>query len=128
MTEIIFSDELPTYYLIKNMKNIELIENLEFGGEFDSEKDFEARQIFNGKRRQIMEIKLKNNVVLSKHKASEPITVLCLAGKGKFLAGEDLSEEQVLEAGTLITLEADVEHGAVAEPELRLLVTKYKED
>jgi quercetin dioxygenase-like cupin family protein len=75
-----------------------------------------------------MEIKLRNNAVLSKHKASEPITVLCLAGKGKFIAGEDLQEEITLEIGTLLTLEAEVLHEAVAEPDLHLLVTKFTKD
>ncbi len=110
------------------MKNIKFIETFELGGEINSEKDIQARQLYKGSRRQIMEIKLRNNSVLSKHKASEPITVLCLAGKGKFLAGKDLSEEQILEAGTLITLDAEIEHGAIAEPELHLLLTKFKQD
>lgn len=75
-----------------------------------------------------MELKLHNNAVLSKHKTSEPITVFCLAGNRKFLAGEDLNEEQTLETGTLIKLNAEIEHGVIAEPELHFLVTKFKKD
>lgn len=107
------------------MKHIELIEKFELNGEVQAKKNIQARQIFKGSRRQIMEIKLQNNAVLSKHKASQPITVFCLAGKGKLLAGEDLREEQILETGTLITLDAEIEHGAIAEPNLHLLVTKF---
>ncbi len=110
------------------MKHIELIEKFELGGKISSEKDIEARQLYKGMRRQIMEIKLRNNAVLSKHKASEPISVLCLAGKGKFLAGEDLLEEIDLETGTLLTLEAEVLHEAIAEPDLHILVTKFGKD
>ena len=110
------------------MKYIELIERFDLGGEISSEKNIEARQIYKGSRRQIMEIKLREQAVLSKHKASEPITVLCLSGKGKFHAGEDLQEEIDLETGTLLTLDAEIEHGASAEPELHLLVTKFMKD
>ena len=110
------------------MKYIELIGQFEPSGEFTSDKDIAARQIYKGARRQMTEIILRRNAVLSKHTASEPITVFCLAGTGKFLAGENLQEELRLEAGTLITLAADIEHAAVAEPELRLLVTKFMKD
>jgi quercetin dioxygenase-like cupin family protein len=110
------------------MENIEFIKRFELGGEVETEKNVQAQQIYKGTRRQIMEIKLRHNAVLSKHKAAQPITIFCLAGKGKFLAGEDLGEELILETGTLITLDAETEHGAIAEPELHLLVTKFLDD
>jgi quercetin dioxygenase-like cupin family protein len=126
---ILFTDQLKYPHLFAiNMKYITLIEKFELSGEVSSEKDIEARQLYKGKRRQIMEIKLHNKAVLSKHKASEPITVLCLAGKGKFRAGVDLQEQIDLEAGTLLTLDAKILHEAIAEPELQLLVTKFMQD
>ena len=108
------------------MKSIELLKNLQFGEISESEKAEEVKEIFNGSRHRLIEIKLRNNEVLAKHKAIEPITVLCLAGKGVFRAGADLSEEQILVAGTLITLEGNVEHEVVAQPAIDLLVTKFK--
>jgi quercetin dioxygenase-like cupin family protein len=110
------------------MKQIELIGELKTGGEFPPAENIAARQIYKGARRQIMEIELSGGAVLSKHSAGEPITVLCLAGTGKFLAGADLSETQNLKTGTLLTLGAGIEHAVVAEPELRLLVTKFIQD
>jgi quercetin dioxygenase-like cupin family protein len=110
------------------MKNIELLKNLEIGEISKSEKAKEVKEIFNGMRRRIVEVKLRKNEMLPKHKAVEPITVLCLAGTGVFRAGKDLEDEQKLEAGTLITLEGGVEHEVVATPALNLLVTKFKED
>ena len=109
------------------MKNIELIEQFEFGKIAESAKNKEVRKIFDGVRRQIISIKLRNNEVLSKHKANEPLTIFCLAGNGKLLAGKNLDEKQVLTTGTFVTLEAQVEHEVVAEPELHILVTKFKE-
>ncbi|NNE97463.1 MAG: hypothetical protein HKN25_00445 [Pyrinomonadaceae bacterium] len=110
------------------MQNIEFIGTLELGGEISAVENKNARQLFNGVRRQIMEVTLSGEAVLPKHKAAEPITVLCLAGKGVFLAGEELQEEQILETGTLITLEANVPHEVIAKPGLRILVTKFKQD
>jgi quercetin dioxygenase-like cupin family protein len=115
------------FLFLSLMKKIEIIKNLELGEISQSEKTKEVKEIFKGTRRQIIEVTLRNNEILAKHKAAEPITVLCLAGSGTFRAGSDLEDEEKLEAGTLLTLEAGVEHEVVAEPELRLLITKFKE-
>lgn len=109
------------------MKSIELIKNLTLGEIAESVKSKEVKEIFNGARRRLVEVKLRNEEVLAKHKAVEPISVLCLAGNGVFRAGADLSEEQNLVAGTLITLEGGVEHEVVAQPAIDLLVTKFKD-
>ncbi len=108
------------------MKNIELIKKFDLGKISEIEKPKEVKQIFSGTRRRIVEINLRNGEMLSKHKASVPITVFCLAGSGTFRAGKDLEDEQKLEAGTLITLEAEVEHEVVAEPEIHILLTKFE--
>ena len=108
------------------MEYITVLNNLAFGEKASAEKPIQAREIFNGARRRIMEVEINENAVLTKHKAAEPITVLCLAGTGKFLAGPALEESVELTPGVFITLEADVLHEVAAEPYLRVLVTKYK--
>lgn len=110
------------------MKNIELIEEFDLDSKINSEKEKDARRLFIGHRRLIMEVTLTKGAVLSKHKAAEPITVLCLAGTGKFFAGEDLENEQELRAGTFLTLEAEIPHEVIAKPDLIILVTKFKQD
>ena len=70
------------------MKHIELLENFEIGGFAKTGKNKEVKKIFDGTRRQIISVKLRNNEILSKHQAKEPITVFCLAGNGRFLAGK----------------------------------------
>ena len=110
------------------MKKIELIKNLDLKEISQSDNNKEVKEIFKGIRRSLIEITLRNNEVLAKHKAVEPITVLCLAGSGTFRGGSDLEDVEKLEAGTLLTLEAAVEHEVVAEPELRLLITKFMEN
>ena len=90
------------------------------------EKTKDVNEIFNGDRRRMVTVTLRNNDVLSKHKADVPISVLCLGGSGRFLAGPELEESHVLRPGTLLTLEAEVYHEVIAEPELHILVTKFK--
>lgn len=109
------------------MKNIELIKQFELGKIPKSVKNKDAAKIFDGTRRQMIEVILQNGESLSKHQAHEPITVFCLAGNGIFRAGLDLEEEQELVAGTLLTLEAEIEHEVTAESEIHILVTKFKE-
>jgi quercetin dioxygenase-like cupin family protein len=108
------------------MKNIEFIKTFSLGEIAETEKSKEVKEIFNGSRRRMVQVNLRGGEVLPKHKANEPITVFCLAGSGTFRAGRDLEDEQRLVAGTLITLEAGVEHEVIAEPEISLLVTKFK--
>ncbi len=110
------------------MKNIKFIKTFGLGEIEQSEKSKDVKEIFNGMRLRIVQVNLRNNQILSKHKANDPITVFCLAGNGTFRAGKDLEEEQKLVAGTLITLEGEVEHEVVAEPEISLLVTKFKSE
>ncbi len=108
------------------MKNIELIKQFELGTTPKSAKNRDAAKIYDNSRRQLLEVILQNGEILPKHKAAEPITVFCLAGNGTFRAGKDLEEDQKLTAGTLITLEAEIEHEVTAEPEIHILVTKFK--
>ena len=106
---------------------MKLLKKIELGKISKSEKNKDVTKIFDGERRQIIEVNLRRGEVLSKHKAQEPITVFCLAGNGRFLAGEHLKEEIELSAGVLLTLEGGIEHEVIAEPELKILVTKFKE-
>ncbi|MBA4121528.1 MAG: hypothetical protein H0X72_03585 [Acidobacteria bacterium] len=108
------------------MKSIELVKRFELGKISETEKPKEVKEIFSGTRRRMVEVNLRNGERLSKHKASVPIAVFCLAGSGTFRAGKDLEDEQKLEAGTLLTLEAEVEHEVVAEPEIHFLLTKFE--
>ena len=108
------------------MKYIHLIKNLTLGDMGKMYKDIEVSEIFNGDHRRVVEVRLQNGAVLSRHKAMEPITVQCLSGGGVFTAGQGLEDEQDMQAGTLLTLDAQVEHEVTARPDLHLLITKFK--
>ena len=109
------------------MKIIEPIKEFDLRADADFDKDKEVNQLFDGPFRKLIEVRLQNGAVLSKHKAAEPITVFCLSGTGVFRAGSDLEDSQHLRAGTLVTLEAGIEHEVVADPSLHLIVTKFKD-
>jgi quercetin dioxygenase-like cupin family protein len=106
------------------MNNFEAIIDLaEPGSAEDSDKV--VTKLFEGERRRLLSIRLRNGAILPKHKAPEPITVLCLDGEGTFYAGDELEESQKMKRGTLVTLAANVEHEARAENELHVLVTRF---
>jgi len=108
------------------MKHIRLIKELDPDENAGDAKDKTVDQLFDGTFRKLVEVRLRNHAVLSRHRADVPITVYCISGKGVFAAGSDLDEFQELRPGTLLTLEAGVEHEVVADPEVQILVTKFK--
>ncbi len=109
------------------MKNIQFIKDIDMSAETEMDKDKEVSQLFDGAFRKLVEVRLRNGAVLSRHKANEPITVFCISGTGVFSAGTNLEDSRILRAGTLITLEGGVEHEVTADPELHLIVTKFKD-
>ncbi|MEQ1605829.1 MAG: hypothetical protein ABL999_13270 [Pyrinomonadaceae bacterium] len=106
------------------MNSIHLIK--EFQRPEDFEGDKQLTELYDGPFRRIVEVRLRNGAVLSRHHAAEPITVFCLSGTGVFLAGEELTESQAMRSGTFITLEAGIVHEVRAEPALQLIVSKFK--
>lgn len=108
------------------LKNIHLLEKFELNSEITTDKPFEITEIFNGERRRILKISLTDGEILKKHKADEPITIFCLAGKGVFKAGASLEEEIEIEAGTLLTLAPKIMHEIIGTPAVSILLTKFK--
>lgn len=106
------------------MRNVQLIKEFQQGDDLKGER--QLTELYNGPFRRIVEVQLADGGVLSRHHAAEPITVFCIAGIGVFLAGSELKESQTLQPGTLITLEAGVEHEVRAETALTLIVSKFK--
>ncbi len=113
------------YYPEAVMKHIEHITDLALGGQIDAASP-KAREIYDGPGRKLIEITLSDGGVLAKHISHDPITVLCVSGNGTFRAGPGLEESIVMTPGVLITLAAEVEHEVTAEPDIKLLVTKFR--
>lgn len=89
-------------------------------------KDKEVTPLFDGERRKIVQITLRNKAVLDSHKAAEPITIQCIVGKGLLIVGEE-KEEVELKEGVLVTIEPNVVHEIRALSKVSVLLTKFKE-
>ena len=104
---------------------IDVVARLEFG-DTAAQKSEKVTKLYEGKGRKIVRVELADGEVLNKHKAAEPITVLCLAGHGLFRAGGELEDLHELAPGSLITLEEEIPHDVTAHGGLKLLVTKFR--
>jgi quercetin dioxygenase-like cupin family protein len=91
-----------------------------------SEKEVSARQVIDDESRRVLEISIRAGGILKRHKANEPITVLCTKGKGRFYAGSDLEESVEITRGSLVALDPGIDHEVSAESDLRILVTRFK--
>ncbi|MGB2913303.1 MAG: hypothetical protein WBB81_07060 [Pyrinomonadaceae bacterium] len=89
-------------------------------------KDKEVTPLFDGERRKIVQITLRNKAVLDAHKAAEPITIQCVAGKGLLIVGEEKAEVELKE-GVLVTIEPNVVHEIRAMSKVSILLTKFKD-
>jgi len=95
-------------------------------GDVEDGKDLFVQKLVDDQIRTVLAISLKNGAILAKHKAAEPITVLCFRGKATFRAGEGLSEVAEMVEGTLIAVDANIEHEVRALPNTQIIVTKFK--
>ena len=102
--------------------------NVELNGEHGSGKEVTVREVINDARRRVLEISIRAGGILKRHRASEPITVLCTRGKGRFYAGPNLDESVEIASGSLLALDSEVDHEVTADSDLRILVTRFKSD
>lgn len=89
-------------------------------------KDKQVELLFEGAQRKIQQLTLRNRAVLTAHKAAEPITIQCVAGKGVIRVGEK-GEKIELRPGVLLTLEPNVMHEVEALPAVSILLTRFTE-
>jgi quercetin dioxygenase-like cupin family protein len=86
--------------------------------------DKQVNALFDGPRRKLVQITLRNGAVLAEHKAPVPITIHCVAGKGTLTVGPD-RQAVALSPGVLVTLEPDVLHEISASPAVSILLTQF---
>ena len=82
--------------------------------------------LFEGPRRKIVQITLRNNDVLESHKAAEPITIQCVAGKGTLTVGNENTSIE-LAPGVLLTIEPNTVHEIHGQPAVSILLSKFAE-
>ena len=102
----------------QTMKVLKLQNKIEAG------KDKEVETLFEGPRRKLVQITLRNQATLDAHTAPEPITIQCIAGKGTIHAGNP-DETVELTPGVLLTVEPRVLHEIKAQPAVSFLLTRF---
>jgi quercetin dioxygenase-like cupin family protein len=87
-------------------------------------QDKQIDLLFDGPRRKLVQITLRNNAVLNAHKAAVPIVIHCVAGGGTLKLGDD-PETVELTLGVLVTLEPNVVHEVSGKPSVSILLTQF---
>ena len=89
-------------------------------------KDHQVDVLFEGPRRKIVQITLRNNAILESHKAIEPITIQCVAGKGTLTVGDEKRPLELV-PGVLVTIEPKTVHEIHSHPAVSILLSKFGE-
>ena len=118
------SASLEVYAQTSDNYTILNIEN-EIGGG----KDKEVTMLFEGERRKIAQLTLRNEMRLESHSVAEPFILQCIVGKGELIIGEGETAESIeLLPGTYITVEANVLHDVVSQPAISILLIRFPEE
>ena len=88
------------------------------------EKDKQVDALFDGPRRKLVQITLRNHTLLNAHKSDVPITIQCIAGSGTLTVG-DAAELVELTPGVLVTIDPNVSHEIRANPAVSILLTQF---
>lgn len=85
--------------------------------------DKQIDTLFDGPRRKIFQITLRNGATLDAHKVPMPITIQCVAGSGTLkVANAGVVE---LKPGALVTIEPDTMHEVTGQPSVSILLTQF---
>jgi quercetin dioxygenase-like cupin family protein len=128
MTAVIFRPFQWKYsWHMKNVtENPPQVFQLRPGSPHTSGKDIEVLQILDDERRRVIGLSLRGGSVLKRHHADEPITVQCVSGTCQFRSGKELDQITEMTSGTLLALDAGIEHEVQAGSDTQLIVSKFK--
>ncbi len=102
---------------------------LEIQTEIGEGKDKEAKVLFEGERRKIVQLTLRNGMSLKSHSAEEPITVQCVAGSGELIIGAGENSELIkLQPGVFVTIEANILHDVIGKPSVSIVLIRFLEE
>lgn len=99
---------------------------LDLKTEIGEGKDQEVKILFEGERRKIAQLTLRNGKRLESHSVEEPIVIQCIAGSGEVLIQTDEAEKTIeLLPGKTLTIEGRVLHDVIARPEVSILLIRF---
>jgi len=99
---------------------------LNIENEISGDKDKEVKMLFEGERRKIAQLTLRNGQRLESHSVEEPFILQCITGKGELIIGDGETAELIeLSQGTYVTVEANVIHDVVSQPAISILLIRF---
>lgn len=109
-----------------NAQTKEVYKVLKVTTEISEGKSKEVKPLFEGERRKIVQLTLRNEMRSDFHSVAEPITIECVAGEGELIieAGDKTNRVE-LYPGTYITLESNVMHNVVGKPSVSIILTRF---
>jgi len=112
-----------------NAQTMETYKVIDLTSEIADGKEKEVNVLFEGERRKIVQLTLRNGKNLEGHSAKEPILIQCVAGEGELIVkNADESNTIKLLPGTFVTVEANVVHDVVGKPSVSIVLIRFLEE
>jgi len=101
---------------------------IEVTNEIADGKEKEVNLLFEGERRKIVQLTLRNGKNLEGHSAKEPIVIQCVAGEGELIIKNDEENNTIkLLPGTFVTIESNVIHDVIGKPSVSIVLIRFLE-
>ena len=97
---------------------------IEYSKLIEEGKELDKNILFEGPKRKIAQVTMRDGKSLGTHKVDMPFLVYCTAGTGELILGKEKKSIE-LSAGKMITVEGDVPHDVIAKPELSIIVIRF---
>ena len=112
-----------------NAQTMESYKVIDVTNEISDGKEKEVNLLFEGERRKIVQLTLRNGKNLEGHSAKEPIVIQCVAGEGELIIkNADESNTIELLPGTFVTVEANVVHDVIGKPSVSIVLIRFLEE
>jgi quercetin dioxygenase-like cupin family protein len=112
-----------------NAQTMETYKVIDLTSEIADGKEKEVNVLFEGERRKIVQLTLRNGKNLEGHSAKEPILIQCVAGEGELIVkNADESNTIKLLPGTFVTVEANVVHDVAGKPSVSIVLIRFLEE
>jgi quercetin dioxygenase-like cupin family protein len=112
-----------------NAQTMESYKVIDVTSEIADGKEKEVNLLFEGERRKIVQLTLRNGKNLEDHSVKEPIVIHCVAGEGELIIkyAEESNTIKLL-PGTFVTVEGNVMHDVIGKPSVSIVLIRFLED
>jgi quercetin dioxygenase-like cupin family protein len=112
-----------------NAQTVESYKVIDVTSEIADGKEKEVTMLFEGERRKIAQLTLRNGKNLEDHSVKEPIVIQCVAGEGELIIKYAKESNTIkLLPGTFVTVEGNVMHDVIGKPSVSIVLIRFLED